>query len=133
MIGGIIDKVSRFKVLQIELERRLRESAERHIVSLEREVRQVPQVGEMSTHMYGPIKPPSLKLIHFSGDVLKWKEFWNAFEASIDKVKYVPIDKLNHLKSKFKGEALEASSGYQLLNENYVAVLESLKRRYGNQ
>jgi len=65
--------------------------------------------------------------------VLKWKEFWDAFEASIDKVKYAPINKFNYLKSKLKGEALEAISGYQLSNENYVAVVVVLKRRFGDQ
>jgi len=43
---------------------------------------------------------PQLEITPFSGDELKWKEFWDAFEASIDKVKYGPIDKLNYLKSK---------------------------------
>ena len=38
---------------------------------------------------------------------------WDTFEASIDKTRYAPI---NYLKSKLKGEALEAISGYQLSN-----------------
>lgn len=71
MIGGIIDKVPQLKVLQGELERRRRESDGRHTVKLERatdQVRQTQQVGDiasgLSPHMYGPIKPPSLKLLH---------------------------------------------------------------------
>ena len=43
----------------------------------------------LSSHMYGPIKPPSLIFLHL---VEKWKEFWDAFEASIDKAKYALID-----------------------------------------
>ena len=57
---------------------------------------------------------PQLENTPFSGDVLKSKEFWDAFEASIDKVKYAPINKFNYLKSKLKGKALEPISGYQL-------------------
>ena len=86
----------------------------------------------MAPHTYGPIKPPQLEIAPFTGDVLKWKEFWDAFEASIAKFKYAPIDKLNYWKSKLRGEALEAISGYQLSNENYAAAVEVLKKRFGN-
>ena len=38
------------------------------------------------------------------------------------------------MKSKLRGEALEAISGYQLSNDNYVVVVvEVLKRRFRNQ
>ena len=137
IIDGIIDKVSQLKVLKGELEQRRRESDGRRTGNLETsattEVRQVGDITSgLSTHTYGPIKPPQLEITPFSGDILKWKEFWDAFEASIDKAKYAPIDKLNYLKSKLNGEALEAISGYQLSNENYVAVVEVLKKRFGN-
>ena len=81
----------------------------------------------------GPLKPPQLEITPFSGDILKWQDFWDAFEASIHQASYAPVDKLNYLKSKLKGEALEAISGYQLSNENYAVVVEVLKRRFGNQ
>ena len=45
------------------------------------------------------------------------------FEAAIDRSDYVPVDKLNYLKSRLTGEALEAISGYQLTNENYPVVV----------
>lgn len=81
----------------------------------------------------GPIKPPQLDIKVFSGDVLKWQEFWDAFDASIHKANYVPVDKFNYLKSKLEGEALEAISGYQLSNENYAVVIDLLKKRFGNK
>ena len=43
--------------------------------------------------------------------------------------KYAPVDKLNYIKSKLKGEAI---SGYQLSNENYTVVVDMLKKRFGN-
>lgn len=62
-------------------------------------------------------------------DILRWQEFWDAFKASIHQASYVSVDRLNYLKSKLKGEALEAISGYQLSNEHYVVVVEV----FGNQ
>ena len=101
IIDGIIDKVSKLKVLRGELEQRRRESDRRHTGTTD-QVRQTQQTGDvasgLSPQTYGPIKPPQLEITPFCGDVLKWKEFWDAFEASIDKVKYAPIDKLNYLK-----------------------------------
>ena len=63
--------------------------------------------------------------------MLRWQEFWDAFETSVDKADYVPVDKFNYLKSKSRGEALEAISGYQLSNDNYNIVIDVLKRRFG--
>ena len=67
----------------------------------------------------------------FDGNVLKWQEFWDAFEASIDKGKYSSVDKKNYLKSKLTKEALDAISGYQLSNSNYEVVVEVLKGGLG--
>lgn len=119
VIDGILDKVSQLKVLKRELEQRQRESDVRHIESTEAsaaaQVRQTHQPGDitsgLSQQIYGPIKPPQLEITLFSGNVLKWKEFWDAFEASIDKARHSLIDKLNYLKSKLKGEVLETISG----------------------
>ena len=61
-----------------------------------------------------------------------WQEFWDAFEASIDKCRYSPVDKMTYLKSKLIGEALDAISGYQLSHDNYAVVVDALKRRFGN-
>jgi len=133
LLGGIIDKISQLKVLKEELEQRRHERDGRNRWSEEtRASDQVRTEKLEAPHTYGPIKPPQLEIAPFTGDVLKWKEFWDAFEASIDKFKYAPIDKLNYLKLKLRGEALEAISGYQLSNDNYAAVVEVLKRRFGN-
>ena len=50
----------------------------------------------------------------------------------MDKLDYVPVDKFNYLRSKLKGDALEAISGYHLSNDNYKVVVDVLKRRFGN-
>ena len=67
----------------------------------------------------GATKLPQINIPLFAGDVLKWKEFWDTFEASVHKEKrYAEIDKFICLKSKLTGDALEAVAGYQLSNEN---------------
>ena len=75
----------------------------------------------------GAIKPPHFDMSTFAGDVLKWKEFWDMFNASVhSNDKYANIDKLNCLKSRLSGDALQAISGYQLYNENYPVVVDVL-------
>ena len=99
---GILDKVPQLKALKRELEQRRHKSDWKHAENTEAsaptQVRQTHLPGDimsgLSKQMYGPIKPPQLEITPFSGDVLKWKEFWDAFETSIDKTRYAPIDKL---------------------------------------
>ena len=79
-------------------------------------------------------KPPQLDIQPFEGDVLKWKEFWDMFEASVHRVeKYANVDKFTSLKSKLTGDALQAIAGYQLSNDNYPVVVDVPKKRFGNK
>ena len=136
-IDEVIDKMSQLKVLKEELERRRQASERTPSENVEARTSDAPLTTGMANiwapQTTGPLKPPQLEITPFSGDILKWQEFWDAFEASIHQASYAPVDKLNYLKSKLKGEALEAISGYQLFNENYAVVVEVLKRRFGNQ
>ena len=61
-----------------------------------------------------------------------WQEFWDTFEATIQKGRYSSVDKMNYLKSKLTGEVLDAISGYQLSNYNYKVVVDVLQKRFGN-
>ena len=135
LIDDTITKISRLKLLKEELEKRHRESERSPNQSL---VQRVTEVQEQINHLQstqsatslagiwsqhtteGSIKPPQLDIPVFNGNVLKWQEFWDAFEATIDKGKYSSVDKMNYLKSKLTKEALDAISGYQLSNSNYV-------------
>ena len=104
VIDGVIDKVSQLKVLKEELEQRRRGSEVRQV-----QTQPTPGIANIwSPQDIGPLKLPQLDIAPFSGDILKWQEFWDAFEASVHQAKYAPVDKLNYLKSKLKGEALEA-------------------------
>ena len=110
------------------------ESIETRVTEMQEQVRQIhtQQTTGTSLQSFGPLKPPQLEIAPFNGDILKWQEFWDAFEASVHQANYAPVDKLNYLKSNLQGEALAAISGYQLSNENYAVVVDVLKKRFGN-
>ena len=148
-IDNIIGRVSQLRTLKEELERKRRELASSHTQGLERRLTQIQEqvtliqssrnTEELSSIWIpslpvGSIKPPHLDMPTFAGDVLKWKEFWDMFNAAIhSNEKYANIDKFNCLKSKLSGDALQAISGYQLSNENYPVVVDVLKHRFGNK
>ena len=69
----------------------------------------------------------------FSGDKLRWTEFWDSFECAIHTNKKLSdIEKFNYLKSKVNGEAKSAILGLALSKENYKIAVEILKDRFGN-
>ena len=146
-----ISKVSQLKMLKEEVERRRKEFETSQIQNLERRLTQMQEQmsllqtnqarppGELSSIWSPPLssgttKPPQIDIPPFGGDVLKWKEFWDMFEASVhNEPRYANIDKFICLKSKLTGDALEAVAGYQLSNENYRVVVDVLKKRFGNK
>ena len=85
----MIDKLSQLKVLKTELERRRREGERRpnenletRVAEMQEQVRQIHTQQTTGTSM-GPLKSPQLEIALFSGDILNWQEFWDAFEASV--------------------------------------------------
>ncbi|XP_062602802.1 uncharacterized protein LOC134264528 [Saccostrea cucullata] len=79
------------------------------------------------------VKLPKFELHSFNGDKLKWKEFWDSFEASVHKnTRLSNIEKFNYLKSKMEGKAQSAISGLMLSRENYDVALSILKERFGD-
>ena len=70
----------------------------------------------------------------YNGDRLKWTEFWDTFETTIDQNgSLLAVEKLKYLNSKLTGEAKLAVSGILLSNENYKVAVDILKERFGNQ
>jgi len=141
---GIIDKISELKVLKEEAEKKWKEIEAHNNLSLEAQVQEKVKHLQSSSHLpevasiwsptnLGPMKPPQLDIRKFSGDMLRWQEFWDAFDTSMHQARYAPVDKCNYLKSKLEGEVLDAISGYQLSNDNYAVVIDILKKRFGNK
>ena len=61
------------------------------------------------------IKLPQLYIPPFNGDRMKWTEFWDTFETTIDLNNSLSdIDKLKYLNSELTGEAKQAVSGIHL-------------------
>lgn len=79
------------------------------------------------------VKLPKLDMISFSGDKLRWTEFWDAFENAVHNNKKLSnIEKFNYLKGKLSGEAHRAILGLALSKENYEVAIGILKERFGN-
>ena len=80
------------------------------------------------------IKLPKLDPKKFDGNILKWTEFWEVFEATIHNNKGLhAVDKFNYLKSQLYGNASEVISGLELTKDNYYVAIELLKERYGKK
>jgi len=80
------------------------------------------------------IKLPKIQLAKFNGDITKFPAFWQSFEHAIHNNEAVsPINKLNYLLSLLEGPAYRAVEGFNLQEENYENVVETLKSRFGKK
>ena len=78
------------------------------------------------------IKLPKLELQKFNGNILKWQEFWDSFEASIHKNPNLhPVVKFNYLRAELEGYASVVISGLDLTNTNYEVAVNLLQERFG--
>ena len=140
-----IGKISQLKILKEEIEKKCKdlEGSEnqglvQRVTQVQEQMDQLQSVQPLTslstiwTHSTDevPIKPPQLDIPVFNGEVLRWQEFWDTFEATIHKGRYLSVDKMNYLKPKLTGEALDAISGYQLSNDNYKVVVDVLQKRF---
>ena len=80
------------------------------------------------------VKLPKIGIVSYSGDRLKWSEFWDSFECTIhNNSRLSNIERFSYLMSKLSGEAARVVSGLALSNENYNIAIVSLKERFGNK
>ena len=99
----VIDMVSQLKVLKEEVERKRRELDTSHTQNLAWAVSHTGtgtddlitsnQTRLDQFYLQPPltrvVKPNQIDMPPYSGDILKWKEFWDLFEASVHKEKKV--------------------------------------------
>ena len=78
-------------------------------------------------------KLPKLVLPHFSGDVLKWTEFWEQFEAMVHNSDMPAVSKFTYLLSLLKGDAKATVTGLSLNSANYTTACDLLKARFGRE
>ena len=77
-------------------------------------------------------KLPKLHINKFSGDVTKFRSFWESFDSAMNKNPTLSaIDKFNYLKALLEGPAVSAIQGLSLSEGNYAAALELLQQRFG--
>ncbi|XP_073249615.1 uncharacterized protein [Porites lutea] len=126
------------KMLEIERQkaeiehRKLQIEAER--LNLEKE--KLKKKLEVETAKQGmksnTVKLPKLDFNKFSGELLKWQEFWDSFESAIhSNASLNPVEKMNYLRAKLEGEAEEVISGLTLTNANYEEAISLLQKRFG--
>ena len=76
------------------------------------------------------MKLPKLEFMKFNGTVLKWPEFYDAFEAAVDSNPNLSSAyKFNYLCSRLEGDALEVIGGMTLTNANSDKAKDILKER----
>ena len=75
--------------------------------------------SEFTEHVTG-VKLPLLQLPKFSGNVLEWPAFHNAFIASVDSHRKLSnVQKFTHLRSCLSGRAFKCIERYSVTNDNY--------------
>ena len=69
----------------------------------------------------------------FDGDILRWKQFEESFEAAVHKNERISnVEKLTYLLGYFEKAPIQAVEDFPLTNDTYIQAWELLKERYGN-
>ena len=77
-------------------------------------------------------KLPKIELPKFSGDVTKFRSFWESFESSVHQnAGLSAIDKFNYLRALLDGAAARSIQRLALTEGNYGAAIDVLKERFG--
>jgi len=77
-------------------------------------------------------KLPKIELQKFSGEVMKFRSFWESFESSVDSNPILStIDKFNYLRALLEGNAAQSIQGLALTETNYKAATDILQKRFG--
>ena len=87
--------------------------------------------GSSSTSNLG-IRLPKITLPKFSGDITKFRSFWQSFKCSVDENENLsPVHKMTYLSSSLEGAAYQVVEGLEVTEENYSHAIETLKDRFG--
>lgn len=109
-------------------------SASEVIMTIESVLEQNKTETIKATPRYGAVKLPDIKLIKFSGDPLRWVEFWDLFRSSIHERTDLPNPaKFHYLISQLEGEAAKLLSGFDHTAAEYEEAINLLKTTYGKE
>ena len=80
------------------------------------------------------VKLPTIPIVKFSGDILKWPAFWDSFTSTIDNDEtLLKVDKFNYLMGALEGEARDSVVGFRQTNAQYDVMVQHLKERYDHR
>ena len=80
------------------------------------------------------VKIPPMTVPIFSGNKLKWYEFWEAFEVSIHKNQRVEtLEKFNYLRQHLTGEPAIQVNSFPMTASSYSDAVELLGKMYGDK
>jgi len=109
------------------------ESATISFLSLSEPERDPSSVKDSSVAKVAGARPklPKLHLPKFSGDITRFKIFWDSFDSTIHKNPDLSeIDKFNYLRALLEGPAATTIQGRSLSEAKYTAAMELIKERY---
>jgi len=76
-------------------------------------------------------KLPKLTIAKFSGEVIKFRAFWDSFNSAVHNNRSLSdVDKFSYLQGLLEGPAATAIQGLTLSNVNYQAARELLEQRF---
>ena len=76
---------------------------------------------------------PKLELPNFNREIIQFFSFWNSFEYMVGTSEDLSsIDKLYYLQHSVRGAAQTALEELPIRNRTYQAVIELLKKCFGN-
>ena len=79
------------------------------------------------------VKLPKFVLQKFDGDILRWKQFQESFEAAVHKNERISnVEKFTYLLGYLEKAPLQAVGNFPLTNDTYIQAWELLKEKYGN-
>ena len=77
---------------------------------------------------------PTINLRTFDGNLTEWKPFWDNFSTLIDDLPDCPpVKKMHYLVGQLRGHPKTMAENYKITHENYPALVQSLKNKYGNE
>ena len=134
-----LDQEERISLEKLNVEKlRIESETQRMSLELEREaqhieIRKATITGDTNVNK-GTIKLPKLELEKFHGDIFKWLEFWDSYEATIHKSNSLSsVEKFNYLRAQLRNEAKEAITGLKTTEANYEVAVTILQERYGKK
>ena len=106
---------------------------QRYVEKVDSEATLISHQNSDNLRVETEVKLPKLILKTFDGDILKWKQFEEMYEAAIhNNNRIANVQKFLYLLGYLEKAPKEAIENFPLTNENYIQAWQLLNERYGN-